>query len=84
MLDDLTPIEQRLKKAKAAYEKAMAKLPQLDDDEEELDWQVIGQWALSGGSKNMTMEVPKDQFIPEGGDQPQLSEEDYEEACHHV
>ena len=37
LLDDFSPIEQRLKKAKALYEKAMAKLPGIDDGEEELD-----------------------------------------------
>ena len=84
MLDDFTPIEQQLKKAKAAYKKAMAKLPRLDDDEEELDWQVIGQWAVSGGGKNMTMEVHEDVDVPEGEKHPQPSEEEYEDACHHV
>ena len=38
LLEDFTPIEMWLKKAKAANEKAMAKLPMLDNGEEELDW----------------------------------------------
>ena len=42
---------------------------------------MVGQWALSGGSKNMPMTVHKDENIPEGEDHPQPSEEECEEAC---
>ena len=44
-------------------------------------WKMVGQWALSGGSKNMPMTVHKDENIPEGEDHPQSSEEEREEAC---
>ena len=95
LLDELTPIEKRLEKAKALFKMHCDALPEYDTGEEKLDWDALKHWALSGGEQLPQIASRDDEQIvgdtgviknatmpeDEDGEPPEIFEEEYVDSC---
>ena len=98
LLDELTPIEKCLEKAKALFKMHCDALPEYDTGEEKLDWDALKRWALSGGEQLPQIASRDDEQIvgdtgviknatmseDEDGEPPEIFEEEYVDSCTRV